>query len=110
MLSNTEKPHLKTSINVIFLKFDFGAILSRKKTKFTVFKNPFRFRFQLLFCLFIQKRLIRFVNNLKINGFCRSLMDSSVNFRKPPVRSRNFAQPYSSNEVVNKTAYLSCVL
>ena len=35
---------------------------------------------------FFQKRLIRFVDDLKINGFCRSLTDSSVNFRKPPFR------------------------
>ena len=30
---------------------------------------------------------------IKINGFFRSLINSSVNFWKPPFRFRNFAQP-----------------
>ena len=41
--------------------------------------NLFRFRYQPLF--FLQKRLIRFVKCLKINGFCHSLTDFSVNLR-----------------------------
>ena len=52
--------------------------------------NPFRFRFRLLI---FQQQLIRSVNDLKINGFCRLLTDTSVNFRKPPFRYWNFAQP-----------------
>ena len=48
-------------------------------------------RFQLLGNVFnrlflFHKRLIRFFNDLKINVFCRSLLDSSINFRKPPFR------------------------
>ena len=39
--------------------------------------------------------LIRFVNDLKINSCCCSLTDSSINFRKSPFRSWNFAQPYT---------------
>ena len=31
----------------------------------------------------LQKQLIRFVNDLKINGLCHSYTDSSVNFEKP---------------------------
>ena len=52
---------------ITFLKFH--AILSRrKKLELTIFeKNQFCFRFN---HYFFQKRLIRFVNDLK--GFCRS--------------------------------------
>ena len=51
---------------------------------------------------FFQKRLIHFVNGLKINGFCHSFMASSVNFRKTPLRFLNFAQPYERFWTFNK--------
>ena len=66
--------HLETSKHIMFYRFH----TVQKKTKFTFHKNPFRFRFPPLI-LFL-KRLIRFVNRLKINGFCRSLTHSSVIF------------------------------
>ena len=56
---------------------------TEKITKFTVKKNRSVFVFSSYF-FFLQKRLIRNVNVLKINGFCRSLTDTSVNFQKPP--------------------------
>ena len=43
-----------------------------KQKKIQRFYKKIRFVFQ--------KRLIRFVNDLRINGFCHSLVDSSVNF------------------------------
>ena len=79
--------HLETSKHIMFYRFH----TVQKKTKFTFHKNPFRFRFPPLI-LFL-KRLIRFVNRLKINGFCRSLTHSSVNFRKPPFRYRTLPSP-----------------
>ena len=54
--------------------------------KFTVYKKTVPFLFRLLFFsliyYFFSKRLNRFINGLKINGFCRFLTESSVNFRK----------------------------
>ena len=57
-------------LNIKTRKFFFlkiNAILSRKKRN-SLFKKKFCVRFQLKF--FLQKRLIRFVKGLKMNGFC----------------------------------------
>ena len=56
-------------------------------------ENPFRFRFQ-SYIFLLRKRLLRFVNGLKTNGFCCSLRNSSIDFRKPSFRKRYFAHPY----------------
>ena len=50
----------------------FHAILSKKITKITIIKT-------LIFDLSFE-RLFLFVNDLKIDGFYRSLTNSSVNF------------------------------
>ena len=61
----------------------FLTILATKKTKVAVFLK--HTRIVLVFKhIFFQKWVICFLNVLKINGFCRSLMDSPLNFRKPP--------------------------
>ena len=67
---NIEDKILKLYHITYFFFYKFHAISSRKK--FNVFIKKIRFVFQ--------KRLIRFVNDLRINGFCHSLVDSSVNF------------------------------
>ena len=54
--------NIKTREKILFF-FKFHAIF------------PFRFRFQVNLQFRFQKRLIRFLNNLKINGFCRLLTD-----------------------------------
>ena len=66
---------------IFFLQVSYN--FSQKKTKVAVFLK--HTRIVLVFKhIFFQKWLICFLNDLKINGFCRSLMDSPLNFRKPP--------------------------
>lgn len=58
----------------------WSTVISKLKT--LTARTPFRFVFNCNF--FFKKRLIRFENNLRIDGFCRLLTDSSVYCRKPP--------------------------
>ena len=46
-------------------------------------KNPFRFRFRVRYFFYSTIAYLFRYNDLKINGFCRSLKYTSVNFRKP---------------------------
>ena len=76
-----------------FFILQVKCILSRKKRIHWLKTNPFHFRFQP--SIVLKTRLFRFVNGLKINGFCRSLPDTSVNFRKPPFINRTLPSPTS---------------
>ena len=95
-LTNFEnrKRHLKSSkhvkINPVLV--DSSMRFRLKKTKFTVKKKSVPFSF-LAVNFFFQKRLICSVNVLKINGLCRSLTDTSVNFRKPPFVNGTLPSP-----------------
>ena len=53
----------------IFYCCNFHAILAEIKTNGAIFKKPIRFFFRFQPLIVFQKRIIRFVNNLKINGF-----------------------------------------
>ena len=70
----------------MFLSLDFingikGKILTTAFFyKFIAIHRLKKFRFVFNRLFFSSKQLIRFVNDLKDNGVCRSLMDSSVHF------------------------------
>ena len=72
--------YLKT-LNYIKFCFQVSCNSSRKENKSCRFKKPIRF-FLLIIVIFFLKRLIRFVNNLKINPVCWSLTDCPAKFRK----------------------------
>ena len=80
------RQHSKTSKYVtIFLLLQVLCNFSGKKErKFGFLKNQsVSFSFSTV-NFFLQKRLIRFVIDLRVNGLCRLLTNASVNFRKPP--------------------------
>ena len=71
--------------------FTCNFMLEKKRNLPFLKNNPFCFRFYTVNFFF--KLLTRFVNVLKINGFLRSLTDTSVNFRKPPFVNGTLPSP-----------------
>ena len=60
----------------IFLLFQVSCNFTRKKErKLLFFKKPCVLFFVFNRYFYFHKRLIRFVNDIRINGFCRSLTD-----------------------------------
>ena len=82
MISLTVYKHrnLKKSKRVKFFQSKISFNLHQKVTKFNVFCF-----FVFKPSIFFLKQLIRFVNDLKINGLRRLLTHSSIDFRKPPI-------------------------
>ena len=87
-------------VNGVFWFFFYKLLLANYLNFYnSVFESRLFFNSFILFSFstvnfFCQKRLICFVNDLKINGFSCSLTNSSVNFRIWSFHYRYFAQPY----------------